>query len=375
MGKKSFKHKRKTNNDIKFNICNFTPKNFYLFIVPRYNSFLFGIKNLNSIKPNYEEIDNIEKEINECVNKYQNKNNIKSINIMPNFYKIFKDMKKIDTKNSEYGKNIKFIIDILKKNNEIITLKKIAEKYNQLFNIKISITTVSRVLKRHLNIRYLKTAIKNPKLEEYNYMIMSFIFIRCIIRSISLKLNFVFIDETGFLLENNNFYSWRSREEEIYLGAKIKSKERLNLILGVSKTKVIAKKFIKGSVDSEMFISFLKDILKVLSEEEKDNTMIIMDNATYHVSKEVINFFKNNRMKGLTICPYRSPFNMIELVFRYVKNIIYKNVYSNMLDLKNDVIKILESNHLKDTLINLYKETLQKYIIFINNNIDYNLDK
>ena len=156
MGKKSFKHKRKTNNDIKFNICNFTPKNFYLFIVPRYNSFLFGIKNLNSIKPNYEEIDNIEKEINECVNKYQNKNNIKSINIMPNFYKIFKDMKKIDTKNSEYGKNIKFIIDILKKNNEIITLKKIAEKYNQLFNIKISITTVSRVLKRHLNIRYLK---------------------------------------------------------------------------------------------------------------------------------------------------------------------------------------------------------------------------
>ena len=188
-------------------------------------------------------------------------------------------------------------------------------------------------------------------------------------------MNFVFIDETGFLLENNNFYSWRSREEEIYLGAKIKSKERLNLILGVSKTKVIAKKFIKGSVDSEMFISFLKDILKVLSEEEKDNTMIIMDNATYHVSKEVINFFKNNRMKGLTICPYRSPFNMIELVFRYVKNIIYKNVYSNMLDLKNDVIKILESNHLKDTLINLYKETLQKYIIFINNNIDYNLDK
>ena len=374
MGKKYKSNRLESSKNIQFNISNFNVNHYYLFIVTRYNNLLKGIKNLDSIKPNKEEVDMIEEEISNCICNNPNKKDLKVISIMPNFYNVFKEMKKLDCKSSEYAKNISNILNYLKNKNEPITLKKIAERYNYFYKIKISISTISRILKKHLNIRFLKTVAKNPKLEEKNYMIMSFVFLRCIIRSLELKLNLLFVDETGFLLENNNYFSWRNPDEEIYKGPKTKTKERLNLILCVSNSKVITKKFTKNPVDSKVFIEFLNDLFKELSEEEKTKTIIVMDNATFHISRDVVNFFKNNKLKGLTICPYRSSFNMIELTFRYVKNIIYKNVYSNLNDLQEDVIKILESKKLKMTLINLYKETLQKYKIFIDKNIDYKLN-
>ena len=99
-----------------------------------------------------------------------------------------------------------------------------------------------------------------------------------------------------------------------------------------------------------------------------------MDNAKFHLTNEVIQFFVINKIKGLTICPYKSEFNMIEIVFRYIKNIIYKNVYNNLNDLKKDVIKILGTKNLKESLNLLYKETMEKYMIFIKSNINGNLN-
>ena len=92
-----------------------------------------------------------------------------------------------------------------------------------------------------------------------------------------------------------------------------------------------------------------------------------MDNASFYVGHEVIDFFKEKQIKGLTISPYRSFFNMAEFIFRYLKNIIYKNLYNNMESLKKDVNKILKSENLEITLKNWYRETLQQYVLFIQN--------
>ena len=122
---------------------------------------------------------------------------------------------------------------------------------------------------------------------------MSFIFIRGILRSLSLKLNLIFVDETGFLLENNNYHSWRVPKEEIHAGPKIKAKQRLNLILGVSNSEVICYKFLKESVTSKTFIEFLSDLLKNIKIDDKQQIIIIMDNTKFHLTKEVIKFFFN----------------------------------------------------------------------------------
>ena len=92
---------------------------------------------------------------------------------------------------------------------------------------------MSRILKNNLGIRYLRTVVKNPKLNEYNYLFMGFVFIIGLIKSIQLCLNIIFVDETEFILENNNFYCWR----ENFMEDKKNLKQKLNLILGVDKSK------------------------------------------------------------------------------------------------------------------------------------------
>ena len=94
----------------------------------------------------------------------------------------------------------------------------------------------------------------------------------------------------------------------------------------------------------------MEELILNLNENDKYNSIIIMDIATIHLIKGVYEFFKTNKLKSLTICPYKSNFNMIKLAFRFIKNIINKNVYDNMNELKNDVIKIIKSNGIKNSL-------------------------
>ena len=67
---------------------------------------------------------------------------------------------------------------------------------------------------------------------------MTYIFIRGFLRRMILKLNIIFVYETNFIINNINFYTWREPEEKINAGEKQNNKERLNLILAVSKEKI-----------------------------------------------------------------------------------------------------------------------------------------
>ena len=70
-------------------------------------------------------------------------------------------------------------------------------------------------------MKYLKTKIKMQKLNEYNYIFMSLIFIKGVMRYIKIGLNIIYIEETGFMKENNNLYYSRERNEECYGKSKV----------------------------------------------------------------------------------------------------------------------------------------------------------
>ena len=72
--------------------------------------------------------------------------------------------------------------------------------------------------------------------------------------------------------------------------------------------------------------------------------------------------------------PYNSPFNMIEIFFRYIKSITYKKIYSNKNALLNVIINILDGEDINKSMFKLYKETLNFYKSFLNNYINFNLN-
>ena len=79
-------------------------------------------------------------------------------------------------------------------------------------------------------------------------------------------------------------------------------------------------------------------------------------------------------MKVLFCIPYISNFNMVKYYFRFIKNIMYKRLYPSINSMKDDLINIINGNNTITILPKLYKETLGKYLFFISENINKNLN-
>jgi len=220
--------------------------------------------------------------------------------------------------------------------------------------------TISKVLRHKLRYRFLKTKVKNPNPKENNYKFMSAIFIKIILRSIKMGLTFLFIDETGFQLQNNNYYQWRKSDETI-IGVQISDlKNRLILILAIDDENVLASELTYQTVDALKKLNFFKKLEKIISESEK-NYIINMENASYHLTSEIKNFANNKKMKVVTNCPYNSTFNVIEYEFLQIKKFIYKDLVKNSIELKQKIINIMNSSENEKTIKKLYLKGLNIY--------------
>ena len=83
---------------------------------------------------------------------------------------------------------------------ENISLLKIKQILDEKYKIKISKSTIHRILRNKLGYKYRKTCVKNFVLENRKYKLISFLFIKIIIRALKQNLNLIFIDESNFLL-------------------------------------------------------------------------------------------------------------------------------------------------------------------------------
>ena len=95
-------------------------------------------------------------------------------------------------------------------------------------------------------------------------------------------------------------------------------------------------------------------------------------NCPFYLRFNAVLFKK--KLKVLFNIPYESYFNMVELCFRALKNHIYKNLYSSIKEMENDLVNLLNSETIKNQLPLLFKETLKEYIKFIKENINDNLN-
>ena len=118
----------------------------------------------------------------------------------------------------------------------------------------------------------------------------------------------------------------------------------------------------------------MKALVNNMSQDEKNRTIFILDNLKSHYTLELFEFYYNNHLKILFTVPYNSPFNMVEICFRYIKNIIYKKIYSSKSELLKDIKNILEGKVIYKSLDKLFKETLNKYKKFVDDYIFFYLN-
>lgn len=352
-----------------FNVFNISQNNYFnIQIIKQLDNLKQALKNkkfpsnidLNILN---NEINNINKEIT-----YSEK--INQLEILPEFYSKLINLKEMDKSKSFYATRIKRIMEEYNLEKSI-SLSYIKNKYKELFNQDISIMTISRVLRFHLGMHYRKTIIKNPKLQKDKYILMSYGFIIGIIRAIESKLNIIFIDECGFQLENSNLKMWRKNGEEILGGPENNLKKRINLILAINKKEILLAHYYKNeTVTSKEFLAFLKDLRNTISKKEMDRSILILDNATYHCSKDIKKYAKDEKIRILFNVPYKSTFNAIELCFHLIKNKIYKEINANISKLENRINFLINDEDINKNIKKLYLKTIYNYKEFYENNIE-----
>jgi transposase len=131
----------------------------------------------------------------------------------------------------------------------------------------------------------------------------------------------------------------------------------------------------KGTNDNIKFLDFMKDLIKVLEERDINNPLIIMDNCSIHLTKDLIDFYKENKLKILTIVPYASELNAIEIFFNYIKQKIYKKTFGSLEKLIEFVEKILKEDGLNIIIQKIFKKTTNIYLQYIDNNNGINLNE
>ncbi len=125
-----------------------------------------------------------------------------------------------------------------------------------------------------------------------------------------------------------------------------------SLLKAISREKIIGYELIETNVNSEMYLNFIKKIMKTRLNKKKT---IFQDNARIHHAK-IVKEYALKRGIVLKYNPAYSPeFNPIEYVFSKIKTDFRKKNHNN---LKQDVIDSINSIELKD-LKNCYEHSLK----------------
>ena len=206
---------------------------------------------------------------------------------------------------------------------------------------------------------------------------MNFIFLKAICRCIRLGLKLVYIDETGFSLNNTNLRMWRKSKEEILKGPKQDSHQKINLIMAIDNQQIIYGQYYNNeTVNSEEFLDFLSELLKRLNKNEIQNCVFVLDNAKYHITDKIKKFAKENQLKFLFTIPYKSQFNCIEYAFNLMKIDIHNTMITTKKELEKKIIELIDDETINSKIRKIYIYTLEKYLKFLlEDSLEYNVEE
>lgn len=130
----------------------------------------------------------------------------------------------------------------------------------------------------------------------------------------------------------------------------------------------------EDNTNEEVFLNYVKNLKAKLESILYPKYVICMDNLNSHKTPSLMKFYKDNKINIIFNAPYMSVFNSVELSFRYIKRILYANLFNNINEVSSKVGDLLKEEKFYNTLLYNYGETIVQYINFIEKNNSINLN-
>ena len=70
----------------------------------------------------------------------------------------------------------------------------------------------------------------------------------------------------------------------------------------------------------------MKKLIEFINKKNMRPLLIVLDNLSVHKTKDLLDFYKSNKINIVFNSPYVSKFNDIEFTFRDLKKIVYSKV-------------------------------------------------
>jgi len=131
----------------------------------------------------------------------------------------------------------------------------------------------------------------------------------------------VFIDETAVATNMVRLNGWNPRGERLVGDVPMGYWETLTLIAGFRQTGIVAPMVIKGAMNGEAFLAYVKQCL-VPTLKRRDT--VVLDNVSFHKVSGVEEAIQAAGARLRYLPQYSPEFNPIELVFHPLKALLRK---------------------------------------------------
>lgn len=197
------------------------------------------------------------------------------------------------------------------------SLKKVTAEINEETQKNASPDTVRRILKKNKKVwkRMKKTVARKPEAKEVEKAKLKIAELQR--KDKSAEIDLYYFDESGFSLTPSVPYGWQAIGKYTELPSSSSFRINVTGLLNPMKQKLFSWTF-QAKVDSDVVIAVFDEFIKNLDKK----TWVILDNASFHCSKKVMNKIKEWEKKGLFLYhlpPYSPHLNCIERLWNFMK--------------------------------------------------------
>jgi len=139
-------------------------------------------------------------------------------------------------------------------------------------------------------------------------------------------------------------YGWIEKGTDVEFSAQTGRKRvNINGALNARTNEIIVDE--QPTLNAQAFIALIKRLEQI--NDSAEVIYIILDNARYYRNKLVLEYVKTSRVKLLFLPPYSPNLNLIERVWKFLKNHLLYNRYFDSFDsFKTEVLDFLEAAHI-----------------------------